>query len=51
MDLEIFQVLVIAECLGQKIIIKKKMLFPNSLGVFYESMTQLAGFKKLWRRI
>jgi len=40
-----FSSLVIAECLDQKIKIKKKMLFPNSLGVFYESMTQLAGFK------
>ena len=40
-----FASLVIAECYNQKIIIKKKLLFPNSLGVFYESMTQLAGFK------
>ena len=37
---------VIAECNNQKIKIKKKILFPNSLGVFYESMTQLAGFDK-----
>ena len=37
--------LVIADCNDKKIKIKK-ILFPNSLGVFYESMTQLAGFKK-----
>ena len=41
-----FASLVIAECNNQKIKIKKKILFPNSLGVFYESMTQLAGFDK-----
>ena len=40
-----FASLVIADCNDKKIKIKK-ILFPNSLGVFYESMTQLAGFKK-----
>ena len=41
-----FSSLVVAQCSNQKIKIKKKLLFPNSLGVFYESMTQLAGFSK-----
>lgn len=41
-----FSSLVVAQCSNQKIRIIKKLLFPNSLGVFYESMTQLAGFNK-----
>ncbi len=41
-----FASIVIADCIGENIRIKKKILFPNSIGVFYESMTQLAGFKK-----
>jgi len=41
-----FNSIVIADCNREKISIKKKILFPNSLGVFYEAMTQLAGFKK-----
>ena len=41
-----FSSLVVAQCSNQKIKIIKKLLFPNSLGVFYESMTQLAGFNK-----
>ena len=41
-----FSSLVVAQCSNKKIKIIKKLLFPNSLGVFYESMTQLAGFNK-----
>ena len=41
-----FTSLVVADCRNQKIKVLKKVLFPNSIGVFYESMTQLAGFKK-----
>ena len=36
----------IAKCENKKISIIKKIFFPNSLGVFYESLTQLIGFKK-----
>ncbi len=35
----------IAKCENEKIHIVKKEFFPNSLGVFYESFTQLIGFK------
>jgi carbamoyltransferase len=35
----------IAKCNKNKIKIIKKYLFPHSLGVFYESFTQLIGFK------
>ena len=35
----------IADCKNNKIFIKKKIFFPDSLGVFYESMTQFLGFK------
>mgnify|MGYP001253486757 CR=1 FL=1 len=35
----------IAKCENDKINIIKKEFFPNSLGVFYESFTQLIGFK------
>ncbi len=35
----------IAECLNNKIKIKKKHFFPHSLGIFYHGMTQFLGFK------
>ena len=35
----------IAKCENEKIDIIKKIFFPDSLGVFYESFTQLIGFK------
>ena len=35
----------IAKCENEKIDIVKKIFFPDSLGVFYESFTQLIGFK------
>jgi len=35
----------IAECEKKKIKIKKKICFPQSLGIFYHSMTQFLGFK------
>lgn len=40
-----FASICIAKCYEDKIKIIKKYLFPNSLGVFYESFTQLIGFK------
>jgi len=40
-----FASICIAKCNKDKIKIIKKYLFPNSLGVFYESFTQLIGFK------
>lgn len=40
-----FVSLAIAECYKQKIEIKKKIFFPNSLGIFYHAMTQFLGFK------
>ncbi len=36
----------IAECENNKINIKKKTLFPHSLGIFYHGMTQFIGYKK-----
>ena len=39
-----FSSLTIAECHLDKIIIKKRVYFPNSLGLFYQGMTQLIGF-------
>ena len=36
---------VIAEGKGSQIHIKEKFFFPDSLGIFYEMMTQLLGFK------
>ena len=39
-----FSSLTIAECHLNKIIIKKRVYFPNSLGLFYQGMTQLIGF-------
>ncbi len=35
----------IAECQNLKINIKKKIFFPESLGIFYHGMTQFLGFK------
>ena len=35
----------IAECENKKINIKKKIFFPQSLGIFYHGMTQFLGFK------
>lgn len=32
-------------CEGKKISIKKKIYFPDSLGIFYQAMTQYLGFK------
>jgi carbamoyltransferase len=40
-----FASLVIAEGKGNKINIKEKIFFPDSLGIFYEMMTQLLGFE------
>jgi carbamoyltransferase len=40
-----FVSLVIAECDNQKIKITEKIYFPNSLGIFYQAMTQFLGFK------
>ena len=40
-----FASICIADCKKNNIKIKKKYLFPHSLGVFYESFTQLIGFK------
>jgi carbamoyltransferase len=34
----------IAECQNKEIIIKKKIFFPHSLGIFYHGMTQFLGF-------
>ncbi len=34
-----------AKCEDNKIIIKRKHYFPNSLGIFYHAMTQFLGFK------
>ncbi len=35
-----------AKCKNEKIIIKDKNYFPNSLGIFYHAMTQFLGFQK-----
>ena len=40
-----FVTLAISECRNNKIKIKKKINFPNSLGIFYHAMTQFLGFK------
>ena len=40
-----FASVVIAEGKGSKINIKEKIFFPDSLGIFYEMMTQLLGFE------
>ena len=41
-----FVTLAISECRNNKIKIKEKINFPNSLGIFYHAMTQFLGFKK-----
>ena len=40
-----FTSLLIADCSLDNIIVKKRIYFPNSLGIFYQGLTQLAGFK------
>ena len=40
-----FVTFALAECKNNKINIKKKIFFPNSLGIFYHGMTQFLGFK------
>ena len=40
-----FSSLAISECEGSKIKLKRKIFFPHSLGIFYESITQFLGFK------
>ena len=40
-----FSTLTISECSKKNIKVIKKILFPNSLGIFYEAMTQFLGFK------
>ena len=40
-----FSSLTISKCNNNKIEIIKQIFFPNSLGIFYESMTQFLGFK------
>ncbi len=40
-----FSTLTISECSKNKIKIIKKILFPHSLGIFYEAMTQFIGFR------
>ena len=40
-----FVTLAISECKNNKIKIKEKIYFPNSLGIFYHAMTQFLGFK------
>ena len=41
-----FTSLMIAECNQKNITVKKKINFPDSLGIFYHSMTQFIGFKQ-----
>lgn len=40
-----FTSLMIAECNYKEIKIKKKVYFPDSLGIFYHAMTQFIGFR------
>ncbi len=40
-----FVTFAVAECTKKKINIKKKIFFPNSLGIFYHAMTQFLGFE------
>tara|TARA_X000000950_G_scaffold288823_1_gene407669 strand:- start:19256 stop:20980 length:1725 start_codon:yes stop_codon:yes gene_type:complete len=40
-----FSSLTISQCNDNEINIIKQIFFPNSLGIFYESMTQFLGFK------
>jgi len=41
-----FTTLMVTKCNKNKIDIVKKISFPDSLGIFYHSMTQFLGFKK-----
>ena len=41
-----FSTLVISKCNNSKIEIIKKIIFPNSLGLFYQGLTQYIGFDK-----
>ena len=41
-----FSSLAIAECKNNKIKIIERIYFPNSLGIFYEAITQFIGFEK-----
>jgi carbamoyltransferase len=40
-----FVTFALAECKNNKINIKKRIFFPDSLGIFYHGMTQFLGFK------
>ncbi len=40
-----FVTVALAKCENNKILIKDKIFFPNSLGIFYHAMTQFLGFK------
>ncbi len=40
-----FTSMMISECSKKEIKIKKKVFFPDSLGIFYHAMTQFIGFK------
>ena len=40
-----FTTMMIAECKNEKIEVKEKINFPDSLGIFYHAMTQFLGFK------
>ena len=42
-----FTTMMIAECKNEKIEVKEKINFPDSLGIFYHAMTQFLGFKIL----
>tara|TARA_B110000305_G_C19437535_1_gene639869 strand:+ start:28 stop:1737 length:1710 start_codon:yes stop_codon:yes gene_type:complete len=41
-----FTSLMIAECNNKEIKVKKRVYFPDSLGIFYHAMTQFIGFRK-----
>ncbi|MDA9853435.1 carbamoyltransferase [Candidatus Pelagibacter sp.] len=41
-----FTSLMIAECSNKEIKVKKRVYFPDSLGIFYHAMTQFIGFRK-----
>ena len=40
-----FTTMMIAECKNEKIEVKEKINFPDSLGIFYRTMIQFLGFK------
>ena len=40
-----FTSMMISECSGKEIKIKKRVFFPDSLGIFYHAMTQFIGFE------